>query len=116
MRPVSPVIPGTTLPEVTFAENQEEYLNLPALRSADGKVLCRWRMTWKERLRVLVTGNLYVFLLTFNQPLQPIALQTEQPDFGLAPRENIFVRFKDYVFSRLNRGLNYVLNNLAGKE
>lgn len=79
MKPVSPVIPGHTLPEIVFAKDQPEYQPLPAFRDHDGYVLTRWRMTWRERLRVLFTGDIYLSLLTFGRPLQPVLLFTEKP-------------------------------------
>lgn len=57
---------------VTFAEDQPEYLPLPALRAPDGRVVTCWGLTWRERLSVLLRGRLYIMVLTFNQPLQPI--------------------------------------------
>jgi len=80
MKPVSPIIPGADLPEVVYAKDQPEYQPLPAWKSEDGTVLTRWRLTWRERLRLLFTGDLYVFLSTFNKPLQPILIQTERPE------------------------------------
>lgn len=56
---------------VTFAKDQPEYQPLPAHRTQDGQVISCWALTWRERLRLLVTGRLYLSLLTFGQPLQP---------------------------------------------
>ncbi len=79
MKPVSPVLPGVELPEIVFAEGQDEYASLPAFRQADGTVLTRWRLSWRERLLAFWRGDVYLFVLTFNQPLQPVALQVERP-------------------------------------
>jgi hypothetical protein len=79
MRPVSPVIPGIELPEVTYAEGQPEYQPLPAHRSPDGTVLTRWKLSFRERLSVLFRGDLYLFVSTYNKPLQPLMLQVEKP-------------------------------------
>lgn len=70
-----------SLPEcklVTFAKDQPEYLPLPALVMAgsDRRVISRWRMTWRERLRVFLTGDLFLSQLTFWQRLQPVKLST----------------------------------------
>jgi len=81
MRPVSPVVPGMELPETKFAENQPEYNTLPAFRDHKGIVLSRWRLTWKERLRALFVGDVYLMLHTFNMPPQPVSLQIERPSF-----------------------------------
>jgi len=64
---------------ITFAENQEEYLNLPACKTEDGTVVSCWKMGWKERLKVLFTGRVWLLLLTFNHPLQPQLLTVNNP-------------------------------------
>lgn len=70
------------LPESLIAKDQPEYNTLPAYRDADGSVLSRWRLSWRERLRVLIHGDVYVWVQTFNHPLQPILLDTERPKLG----------------------------------
>lgn len=87
MKPVQPIIPGHNLPVTNYAETQDEYQTLPAYREDDGTVLTRWRLTWRERLRVLLTGDVYLFMLTFNQPLQPVMLQVEAPQIHEPKRE-----------------------------
>lgn len=59
-----------------YAENQPEYLPLPAHRATDGCVTSCWALSWRERWRVLVTGRVFVAILTFNQPLQPVRVAT----------------------------------------
>ena len=61
---------------VVFAKDQPEYLPLPAHRSEDGCVSTCWQLTWRERLKVLIGGRLFLSLLTFNNPLQPLKLGT----------------------------------------
>ena len=58
---------------VTFATNQDEYLNLPAFRNPDstGRVVSCWKLSWKERIKILFTGRLWSCIMTFNEPLQP---------------------------------------------
>ena len=72
MIPVSPIIPGHETNEVIYAKDQPEYIPLPALRVDKDCILTRWRLTWRERLRVLWTGDLYLYVLTFGKPLQPL--------------------------------------------
>ena len=82
MTPASPVLPSQPAMaayEITFAEDQPEYLPLPAIRTVDGQVITRWRFSWRERLRVLVTGQMFLRQLTFNAPLQPQAPSVEEP-------------------------------------
>lgn len=56
---------------IVFAKDQPEYLPLPAHLSDGGIVTSCWKLTWKERLKVLIWGKLYLQVLTFNKPLQP---------------------------------------------
>jgi hypothetical protein len=67
---------------VVFAEDQPEYLPLPALRvgNAEGEIICCWVLTWRERLRLLLTGCIWHSVLTFNKALQPQLLAIEKPD------------------------------------
>lgn len=65
---------------IVYAEDQPEYLPLPAYRTDDGQeVTACWGMTWRERLTVLLTGRVYVTLLTFGEPLTPSIVSTEPP-------------------------------------
>ena len=81
----SPVIKGLEHLEVVYAKDQPEYLPLPALPVDDGsghrRVVTRWKLSWKERLRVLVFGDMYLWLSTFGKPISPVALQTTPPEF-----------------------------------
>lgn len=75
MKPIS-----TGEHEVIYAKNQSEYLPLPAcLVSRDGHIATRWRASWRERLRVLWSGDVWVEVLTFNHPLQPLKVGTQKP-------------------------------------
>lgn len=81
-KPVSPVVPGTALPEIVFAKDQPQYEPLPAHVSADGMVLTRWKFTWRERFRLLFAGDLYVWIWTFRRALQPIAIAVDKPELS----------------------------------
>jgi len=62
-----------------FAEHQQPYLPLPVHKTDDGMVVSCWKLTWKERLKIIFTGKIWCALLTFNSPLQPQKLQIESP-------------------------------------
>lgn len=62
-----------------YAKDQPEYLPLPVYRTADGMVISCWRLTLRERLRVLFAGKIWLSVLTFNQPLQPQLPQADNP-------------------------------------
>lgn len=61
-----------------YAENQPEYLPLPA-RKTDGQVISCWGLTLRERLKVLLTGRVWYSVLTFGKPLQPQHPQVDSP-------------------------------------
>jgi|HubBroStandDraft_6_1064221.scaffolds.fasta_scaffold08977_2 hypothetical protein len=90
MQPISPVIPGFEKRETVFAKDQSEYSPLPALVMSYGEVVTRWRPTLRERLRIFFGGDIYLQVLTFNRPLQPVKLDTEPP-FSVGGRWDAFV-------------------------
>jgi hypothetical protein len=54
-----------------LAKDQPQYQPLPVLWEADGRVISCWKLSLKERLKVLFGGKLWLSQLTFNQKLQP---------------------------------------------
>jgi hypothetical protein len=78
-KPTTPIVPGMKLPETIYAKDQKPYIPLPVFRYDDGMVLSRWKLTWKERLLVLLRGDLFLWISTFNKPLQPVSIQIERP-------------------------------------
>ncbi len=91
MKPASPVIPGEQIEEIVYAENQPEYKNLPAIRGDEGTVLTRWHCDWKDRIRILLFGNVYIWVMTFNEPLQPLQAETSKPNYSTP------FKFKDKI-------------------
>ena len=65
MRPAD--FPGTN---AVLAKDQPEYLPLPAHVAHPITTTC-WRLTWRERLTVLLRGELWLQQMNFGQPLQP---------------------------------------------
>ena len=78
MTPIDPEIPELELR--TYAKNQPPYIPLPTRAAEDGTVVTCWQMTWRERLSVLLSGKLFLTLLTFNRPLQPVRLGVTKPE------------------------------------
>ena len=64
---------------VVYAKDQPEYLPLPAHRLHDGEVITCWKLTLRERLRVLFKGRLWICIMTFNHPLQPVRPNVHKP-------------------------------------
>ncbi len=76
MKPIA--FPGVT---TIFGKDQPEYLDLPAyVDEKTGRVVTCWALTFKERVRMLLTGELWIAVLTFGRPFQPILPTTELDD------------------------------------
>lgn len=82
MEPITPVVPGFRIENVTYSKDQPEYIPLPAHRQPDGTVTIRWSLDWKERLLVAFGGSIWLQVLTFNTPLQPVKLTASCPIMG----------------------------------
>jgi hypothetical protein len=67
---------------VTFAKDQPEYMPLPAFKndSPQGEVITCWSLSFRERLRILFKGEVWVSMLTFNKPLTPNFITTKKSD------------------------------------
>jgi len=67
---------------VVFAKNQEPYLPMPAYRDETdmrGAIYHCWQMTVRERIKILFTGKLWINVLTFKKPPQPILPLADSP-------------------------------------
>jgi hypothetical protein len=84
------VAPRTGAPEVTIAEEQTDYSPLvAAVYEQDGQriLLTRWRLDDEERARIAAGEDLYLSVMTFNNPLQPVSLRVGAPEWSTeAPR------------------------------
>jgi len=70
---------------VVIAKDHPEYQPLPAHQvpnSQQGEIICCWRLTWRERFRLLFTGKVWHSIWTFNQPLQPQLLSSDKPQMA----------------------------------
>jgi len=80
-----PVIETLEPFEVCYAKNQSEYRPLRALKSMkdDGAILTRWELTPEQRAAIASGADLFLEVMTFNHPLQPVRLSvTEEPYEG----------------------------------
>lgn len=67
---------------VVIAKEQPQYKPLPAHRFKDdpqGRIVCCWAVSWRERFQILLRGRLWHQILTFDRPLQPQLLTVEKP-------------------------------------
>jgi hypothetical protein len=68
---ISPVIPGSEEFEVVYAKDQPEYNALPVLRT-DKTLVSRWKFSEEEREMIANGADLFICVMHFGQPLQPI--------------------------------------------
>ena len=76
---------------VVFGENQPEYGSLPALRidGTDGEIISCWKLSFKERVKVLFTGRIWLDLKTFNKPLTPSYMSVNRKDVYSVPEDKL---------------------------
>ena len=61
-----------------IAESQDEYLTLPAFVN-ETETISLWRLDWKERMRILFSGKLWLRQMNFGHALQPQLPTIEHP-------------------------------------
>lgn len=66
---------------VVFAKDQPEYLPLPAYRGPKPEhvVISCWQLSWRERIKAVLTGRIWVQQWTFGGPLQPQRVDIDEP-------------------------------------
>ena len=64
-----------------IARDQPPYLPLPCYLSRDetGWVISCWYLSLLERIRLLLTGKIWLSTLTFRQKLQPQRISLDHP-------------------------------------
>ena len=65
---------------VVYGDSQPGYQPLPAFKAEDGTAVFCFELDEEERKKIAETGEIWVGLLTFNQPLQPIFLTATKSD------------------------------------
>ena len=73
---------------VVYGKGHSEYLPLPAHKTEEGQAIFCFELDEEERKRIAETGELWVSLLTFNKPLQPILLTTKKSDIFIDKDES----------------------------
>ena len=83
-----------------FAKDQPEYQPLPALvlDSPIGEVISCWKLSFRERLRVLFLGRIWVSLASFKKPLTPSYLATNRKEVYSHPDDTISLWDKTLKF------------------
>lgn len=81
---------------VVFAKDQPEYQPLPAFKDSgpEGVVVSCWQLTYKERIRILLTGKLWSSMMTFHRPLTPSFLSTQKSEVLTVPQTSFIEKMK----------------------
>jgi hypothetical protein len=86
MNPIDPRIDPSLLPDgckaVVIAEHQDEYNNLPSVRTPRGQVITRWEPTPEERRAIVEGADIFVTLLS-RGPINPLLVSLGNYDFKL---------------------------------
>ena len=74
-----------------IAKDQPQYMPLPALiiESPYGEVISCWKMPFKDRVKVLFTGRIWLNLLSFNKPLTPSYLSVNRKEVFSHPDDEL---------------------------
>jgi len=88
---------------IVFAKDQPEYMPLPALRidSPQGEVVSCWKMSFKERMKVLFFGRVWLSLMSFNKPLTPSYMSVNRKDVYSHPDD--LVRWHKLFWGKLQK-------------
>jgi hypothetical protein len=94
---------------VIIAKDQPEYMPLPALRidSIQGEVVSCWKMGFKERIKVLFSGRVWLSIMSFNKPLSPSFMSVNRKDIYSHPDD--FVRWDKLFLTKLRERLYRVM-------
>lgn len=71
--------------DVTYAENQPEYLSLPTKKVDDNTILTCWELTDDEVKKISDTKKLWLGVMNFNKPLQPLLPSVDRWDIDRKP-------------------------------
>lgn len=82
-----------------IAEDQPQYMPLPALKieSPYGEVVSCWKMSFKDRLKVLITGRIWLALVSYNRPLTPSYLSANRREVFSHPddKKKLWMKIKE---------------------
>ena len=71
---------------VVYAENQDQYISLPGYRVAyspetkEGNFVTCWKISFKDRIRILFGKPLWFEVWTFWENLQPVKLTIDKDE------------------------------------
>lgn len=85
----------TNQTNVIFGKDNKDYEPLPAWTNSQGQVVTCWQLTDEEVQQIIESKKIYLMQLTFNQPLQPVSLHSENPVLDFVPHKQTRLQSKD---------------------
>lgn len=96
MKPIT--FPGVN---ATWAEDQPEYMPLPAINTLDsnGTVITCWELDEAELEEISKSRKVFVSTSTFNAPIQPLYLSTNLESLAVLPtaQEYFKAKVEDFI-------------------
>jgi hypothetical protein len=64
-----------------YAKDQPQYLSLPVYENSSrgGMAIHCWKLSFLERMKIILKGKLWITVLNFGEPLQPIKPTVDKP-------------------------------------
>jgi len=64
-----------------YAKDQKPYVPLPVFEDEvnGGRVIHCWKLSLLEKIKILFTGKLWIYVANFKKPLQPIKPMVNNP-------------------------------------
>lgn len=81
-----------------IAEHQDEYITLPANIHPKGIVCFAFKLNFKDLIKLIFNRKIYIQLLTFGNPMQPIHINVDENQFELNRQYTI-----DEIFMEENK-------------
>ena len=100
---------------VMIAEDQDEYLTLPALKFQTGETVSCWKLNFIERIKVLITGKVWHSVLNFDKPVTPVFLTVRRKSvYSLTTDDKIKSKIVGWLYNR-RRGIHLPAYPRIGK-
>ena len=66
--------------DIVFGKNQLEYMPLPAKQVDDKTIMTCWELTDEDILLINSSKKIWLGIMTFGKPLQPVLLTASRTD------------------------------------
>lgn len=108
---------------VVLGKDQPDCIELPAFKneSEQGEIVACFDLSIKERMKLLLTGELWFCVSTFNKDLPPMRITTKKEELLSTQKEPKNLSLKvlligSYVLIGIVLGIFFVMNYLALKD